>query len=79
MAGHGQLEAERNTALRTAVAELPPRGQQLIALLIADPPVSYAEIGARLGISVGSIAPMRARYLDRIRRHQAVVALDALD
>ena len=48
--------------------ELPPRCQQLIGLLIADPPVPYAEISAKLGITVGSIGPTRARCLDRLRR-----------
>src|SRR5271157_2778323 len=44
------LAAERRAALREAFTHLPPEGQQLIALLIADPPVPYAEISARLGI-----------------------------
>jgi hypothetical protein len=41
-------------------------------MLIADPPVTYAEISARLGIPIG---PTRSRYLNRIRRHPAVSAL----
>jgi hypothetical protein len=44
-------------------------------MLIADPPVSYAEISACLGIAVGSIGPIRARCLDRLRRHPAIAAL----
>ena len=44
------LAAEPHAALREALAHLPPRCQQLIALLIKDPPVPYAEISARLGI-----------------------------
>jgi hypothetical protein len=39
---------------------LPPDGQQLIAMLITDLPVPYAEISARLGIPVGSIGPKRS-------------------
>jgi len=69
------LAAERHAALREAFTCLPPQGQQLIAMLIADPPVPYAEISARLGIPVGSIGPTRSRYLDRMRRHPAVAAL----
>src|SRR5208282_2897969 len=53
------LAAERHAALREAFTHLPPEGQQLIALLIADPPVPYAQISARLGIPVGSIGPTR--------------------
>jgi DNA-directed RNA polymerase specialized sigma24 family protein len=45
------------------------------ALREADPPVAYTEISARLGIPIGSIGPTRSRYLDRMRRHPAVVAL----
>jgi len=54
---------------------LPHDCQQLIALLIADPPVPYAEISTRLGIPVGSIGPKRSRRLDRLRRDPALTAL----
>jgi RNA polymerase sigma factor (sigma-70 family) len=69
------LTAERHAALREAFTQLPPNGQQLIALLIADPPVPYADISAQLGIPVGSIGPTRSRYLDKMRRHPAITAL----
>ena len=69
------LAAERHAALREAFAALPPSGQRLIALLLEDPPVSYAEISARLGIPVGSIGPTRRRCLDKLRRYPAVAAL----
>ena len=69
------LTAERHAALREAVQLLPAAGQQLIALLLADPPLSYAEIGAQLNLAIGSIGPYRRRLLDRIRRHPAVAAL----
>jgi len=69
------LMAERHVALREAFTHLPPCDQQLIALLIQDPPVPYAEISARLGIPVGSIGPTRGRCLDRLRRYPAIAAL----
>ena len=69
------LAAERHAALREAFDQLPPNGKQLISLLIADPPLPYADISARLGIPVGSIGPNRSRYLDKMRRHPAVAAL----
>jgi RNA polymerase sigma factor (sigma-70 family) len=69
------LAAERHAALREAFAHLPPRCQQLIALLIKDPPVPYAEISARLGIPVGSIGPNRRRCLDKLRHYPAIAAL----
>ena len=74
-AGQKLLAAERHAALREAFTCLPPEGQQLIAMLIADPPVPYAQISARLGIPTGSIGPTRSRYLDKMRRHPAVAAL----
>ena len=69
------LAAERHTALREALTHLPPDCQQLIALLIEDPPVPYIEISAKLGIRVGSIGPSRGRCLDRLRRYPAIAAL----
>jgi len=69
------LAAERRAALREALSQLPPGGQQLMGMLAADPPVPYAEISAALGIPVGSIGPTRSRCLDRIRRHPAIAAL----
>ena len=75
LADQGLLAAERQAALREAFSQLPPNGQQLIALLIADPPLPYADISAQLGIPVGSIGPNRSRYLDKMRRHPAIAAL----
>ena len=69
------LAAERHAALCEAFTHLSPRDQQLIALLIKDPPVPYAEISARLGIPVGSIGPNRRRCLDKLRHHPAIAKL----
>jgi RNA polymerase sigma factor (sigma-70 family) len=69
------LAAEYHAALREAFAALPPSGQRLIALLLEEPPVPYAEISCRLGIPVGSIGPTRRRWLDKLRRYPAVAAL----
>ena len=69
------LAAERHAALREAFRDLPPPGQQLILMLIQDPPVPYAGISARLGIPVGSIGPTRSRCLEKLRRHPAIAAL----
>jgi RNA polymerase sigma factor (sigma-70 family) len=74
-ADHKLLLAERDVAFREAVTRLPVGCQGLLALLIADPPVPYAEISSRLGMSVGSIGPSRRRCLDRLRRDPAIAAL----
>jgi RNA polymerase sigma factor (sigma-70 family) len=69
------LVAERNTALRAAFAELPPRCQQLLSMLLRDPPCSYGTISATLGIPIGSIGPQRARCLERMRKSSALLGL----
>jgi RNA polymerase sigma factor (sigma-70 family) len=61
------LAEERAKAVRAAVATLPTRSQQLLELLMADPPVSYTEISDQLGLPIGSIGPTRGRCLDRLR------------
>ena len=54
------LAAERQAALREAFARLPLRCQRLIALLIEDPPVPYAEISGRLASRSGTSGPTAA-------------------
>jgi RNA polymerase sigma factor (sigma-70 family) len=71
------LRAERDAGLRAAFAELPPRCRQMLSMMISDPPHSYAEISATMGIPMGSIGPQRARCLDRLRRSDALIALGA--
>ena len=43
------MRDERHDALLTAFAELSGRHRELLTLLLADPPVSYADISQRLG------------------------------
>ncbi|HEY3629562.1 MAG TPA: sigma-70 family RNA polymerase sigma factor [Jatrophihabitantaceae bacterium] len=66
---------ERDSALRTAFAELGERCRRLLALLMRDPPPPYASISADLSIPVGSIGPSRARCLDQLRGSPAVAQL----
>ena len=70
------LIAERNAVLLDAFAGLPRPCQQLLSMLMADPPYSYAEISTKLGIPVGSIGPQRARCLDRLRKSIAPYTLN---
>jgi RNA polymerase sigma factor (sigma-70 family) len=69
------LAVEREAVLRLAFRQLRPDCQQLLALLIHDPPVPYREISAKLGIAVGSIGPTRGRCLEALRRSPALAAL----
>jgi RNA polymerase sigma factor (sigma-70 family) len=61
------LAEERAEVVREAMAHLPRRWQRLMELLMADPPVSYAEISDELGLPIGSIGPTRGRCLARLR------------
>jgi RNA polymerase sigma factor (sigma-70 family) len=72
------LLAERNTLLRAALAELPESEQRLLALLLRDPPLSYAQIGAILGMPPGSIGPTRQRCLRRLSRSPLLAGLSNL-
>ena len=57
---------ERQAAVRAAIRQLPTASQALLELLMADPPLSYAEISAKLDIPVGSIGPTRGRLLRKL-------------
>lgn len=61
------LAHERDQTVREALSRLPTRWQQLLEMLMADPPVSYAEISDELGLPIGSIGPTRSRCLSRLR------------
>jgi RNA polymerase sigma factor (sigma-70 family) len=61
------INREQAAAARTAMDSLPPTWRSLVELLIQDPPPSYEEIGAGLGVPVGSIGPTRGRCVRRLR------------
>jgi RNA polymerase sigma factor (sigma-70 family) len=61
------IRREERTALLAALADLPPRQQQLLRVLSTDPAPSYQEVAAATGMPVGSIGPTRARALQRLR------------
>lgn len=66
------LAAERDEDVRRALAQLPPRCQELLHLLMMDPPPSYEEISAAMGIPMGSIGPTRGRCLAKL--HEILAA-----
>ena len=61
------LAAERAQVVREALSRLPRKWQEMLELLMADPPASYAEISDQLGLPVGSIGPTRRRCLARLQ------------
>jgi RNA polymerase sigma factor (sigma-70 family) len=64
------LRDERDATLRRALASLAPRDQALLRMLAAEPPATYGEIGAALGMQVGSVGPVRRRCLQRLQRQR---------
>lgn len=55
-------------SVREAVRKLNPRCQALLEMLALDPPPSYEEVSAALGMPIGSIGPTRGRCLRRLQQ-----------
>ncbi|GAA2633278.1 MULTISPECIES: sigma-70 family RNA polymerase sigma factor [Streptomyces] len=62
------LNGEENRALRSAVARLPGRCPELMKALLSPRDLTYREIAGELGISQGSLGPVRSRCLGCLRR-----------
>lgn len=67
MPGQRLEQGEERAAVAAAFARLPDRCQQLLRLLIVDPPVSYEQISDLLEMPIGSIGPTRSRCLGSLR------------
>jgi RNA polymerase sigma factor (sigma-70 family) len=61
------IRGEQAVSVREAVSTLNPRCQALLEMLVLDPPPSYEEVSAALGMPIGSIGPTRGRCLRRLR------------
>ncbi|MGF1344679.1 sigma-70 family RNA polymerase sigma factor [Streptomyces flavovirens] len=64
--------ADERRALRAAVERLPGKCPRLLGAILADHDPTYREIAGELGISQGSLGPMRSRCLGCLRRMLAV-------
>ncbi|GAA2394493.1 sigma-70 family RNA polymerase sigma factor [Streptomyces glaucosporus] len=62
------LLRERRRALRAAIGELPGRCPALLTALLSHRDPTYPEIARELGISQGSLGPVRSRCIDCLRR-----------
>ncbi|MEU2389975.1 sigma-70 family RNA polymerase sigma factor [Streptomyces sp. NPDC007369] len=62
------LHREERRALRSAVARLPGRCPELMQALLSPRDLTYREIAGELGISQGSLGPVRSRCLGCLRR-----------
>jgi DNA-directed RNA polymerase specialized sigma24 family protein len=56
----------RGAALWSAFEALAPDCKALLRVLLADPPLSHAELSEVFEMPIGSIGPVRARCLDRL-------------
>jgi RNA polymerase sigma factor (sigma-70 family) len=72
------LLAERDRELWQAFSRLPEASQRLLRVVVADG-ASYREVAAALDIPIGSIGPMRARALRRLRQELAGLTRDQAD
>ncbi|WP_405579289.1 sigma-70 family RNA polymerase sigma factor [Streptomyces sp. NBC_01190] len=61
------LAAERHRAVLAAVRGLPGRCPQIVAALLSRSDLTYQEISRELGISQGSLGPLRSRCLGCLR------------
>jgi RNA polymerase sigma factor (sigma-70 family) len=62
------LRGERKDALWLCLEGAPARCRTLLRVLLADPPLSYAEVAQVLDMPTGSIGPTRRRCLEDLRR-----------
>lgn len=71
------LRREQGMLVHTARHRLPRRDQDLLELLVVDPPLPYTEISRRLGVPIGSIGPTRARCFARLRRELVALGVNS--
>jgi RNA polymerase sigma factor (sigma-70 family) len=64
---HHAIDAELSRSLRTVIGELPGRCPQLLSALLSRSDPTYREISRELGISQGSLGPLRSRCLACLR------------
>jgi len=69
------IASERDAILWSAFATLGERCQELLRLLLADPPIPYETISEMLDMPIGSIGPTRARCLQKLRAADGVANL----
>lgn len=62
------LSAERHRELASAIVRLPGRCPALLRALLARTDPTYPEIARELGMSQGSLGPLRSRCLECLRR-----------
>jgi RNA polymerase sigma factor (sigma-70 family) len=71
----GLTDAEREAALGDAIATLPDRHGRLMRMLLTEPEPTYNDVSRALDMPIGSIGPIRARSLERLRRNETLQAV----
>lgn len=69
--GSNLEQRQTGAEVRRLFEQLDEACRVLLGMLVADPPLSYAMIGAALDMPVGSIGPTRGRCLDKLRKNLA--------
>lgn len=62
------IDADEQADVVDAFSRLSDGCQELLRLLISDPPLDYGTISSMTGRPVGAIGPTRGRCLDRLRQ-----------
>ncbi|WP_329114534.1 sigma-70 family RNA polymerase sigma factor [Streptomyces sp. NBC_01465] len=65
---HHALTAEQRREVRAAVTRTPGRCPELLAAMLSPDDPTYREIAGELGMSQGSLGPVRSRCLGCLRR-----------
>lgn len=63
------IDDELRVVLTRALSTLPDRQRNLMTLIASEAQPDYKQIGAKLGMPVGSIGPTRARCMARLQLH----------
>lgn len=61
------VEADRRAALWRCISGMDEPCRALLRALLADPPATYAEVAAGLGVAPGTVGPLRLRCLRLLR------------
>jgi len=69
------IRQEVTDLVRGAVGRLPGHQQRLIASILHNPTMSYAQRSSQLGMPVGAIGPTRSRALVRLRHDRDLQSL----
>lgn len=69
------LRDETVRIVAAALDELDDACQQLLRLLVSEPPLGYESIAELLGRPIGSIGPSRARCLEKLGRRPSILRI----